>query len=75
MAKMEQLEMDAHRTQLVHDVAALVDKYRTIFEWDVPEIDEGAADRLILAAPLIVRAPTAIRSATLPPEFMLNVPL
>ena len=50
MAKMEQLEMDAHRTQLVHDVAALVDKYRTIFEWDVPEIDEGAADRLILAA-------------------------
>ena len=50
MAKMEQLEMDAHRTQVVHDVAALVDKYRTIFEWDVPEIDEGAADRLILAA-------------------------
>ena len=50
MAKMEQLEMDAHRTQLVHDVAALVDKYRTIFEWDMPEIDEVAADRLILAA-------------------------
>lgn len=50
MAKMEQLELDAHRTQLVRDVAALVDKYRAIFEWDVPEIDEGAADRLILAA-------------------------
>ena len=50
MAKMEQLELDAHRARLVRDVAALVDKYRAIFEWDVPEIDEGAADRLILAA-------------------------
>ena len=50
MAKMEQLELDAHRAQLARDVAGLVDKYRAIFEWDVPEIDEGAADRLILAA-------------------------
>ena len=50
MGKMEQLELEAHRAQLVGDVAALVDKYRAIFEWDVPEVDEGAADRLILAA-------------------------
>ena len=50
MAKMEQLEMDAHHAQLARDVASLVDKYRAIFEWDVPEINEGAADRLILAA-------------------------
>ena len=50
MAKMEQLEMEAHRKQLVRDVESLVEKYRAIFEWDVPEVDEGAANRLILAA-------------------------
>lgn len=50
MAKMEQLELDAHRAQLARDVETLVNKYRSIFEWDVPDIDESAADRLILAA-------------------------
>lgn len=50
MAKMEQLELDAHRGQLARDVETLVNKYRSIFEWDVPDIDESAADRLILAA-------------------------
>lgn len=44
MAKMEQLEMDAHRAQPVHDVEAVVNKYRAIFGWDVPGINEGAAD-------------------------------
>jgi len=39
MAKIEQLEMDAHRTQLIADVKGLVEKYRSIFEWDVPEVD------------------------------------
>jgi len=50
MAKMEQLELDAHRAQLARDVEHLVNKYRAIFEWDVPDIDEGTADGLILAA-------------------------
>lgn len=50
MAKMEQLELDAHRAQLAHDVEALVEKYRAIFGWDVPEINEGDADRLIFEA-------------------------
>jgi hypothetical protein len=50
MARMEQLELDAHREQLAADVAALVDKYRSIFTWDVPDIDEPRADRLILGA-------------------------
>ena len=27
----------------------LVEKYRAIFDWDVPEVDQGAADKLILA--------------------------
>ena len=50
MAQMEQLEMDAHRGQLVADVRALVERYRSIFEWDIPEIDQARSDRLILQA-------------------------
>lgn len=50
IANIEQLELDAHREQLTSDVKGLVEKYRSIFEWDVPEIDEGASDRLILGA-------------------------
>ena len=50
MAEIEQLEMDAHRAQLVADVKALVEKYRAIFDWDVPEVDEALSDRLILEA-------------------------
>lgn len=50
MAKLEQLELDAHREQLGADVRELVEKYRAIFEWDVPEIDEAVSDRLILSA-------------------------
>ena len=50
MAEIEQLEMDAHRVQLVADVKALVEKYRAIFDWDVPEVDQALSNRLILAA-------------------------
>jgi len=50
MSKIEQLEMNAHRAQLSADVKALVEKYRTIFGWDVPEIDEAWSERLILQA-------------------------
>ncbi len=50
MAQMEQLEMDAHRGQLVADVQALVERYRSIFEWDIPEIDQARSDRVILQA-------------------------
>jgi hypothetical protein len=50
MAGVEQLEMDAYRAKLAANVSRLVDKYRSIFEWDVPDIDESLSDRLILAA-------------------------
>ena len=42
--------MDAHRLELVADLKGLVEKYRSIFEWDVPEVDVALADRLILQA-------------------------
>jgi len=50
MKKMEQLEMDAHRSEIVADMRSLVEKYRRIFGWDIPDIDQHAADKLILAA-------------------------
>jgi hypothetical protein len=50
MAKVEQLEMDAHRAQLTADVKILIEKYRSIFGWDVPEVDEALSDVLIFEA-------------------------
>ncbi len=50
MKKMEQLELDAHRDAIASDMRGLLEKYRTIFGWDIPEIDQTAADKLILAA-------------------------
>lgn len=50
MANIEKLELAAHREKLQSDVRHLVEKYRSIFEWDVPEIDQALADRLIVAA-------------------------
>lgn len=50
MATIEQLELDAHREQLTSDVKALVEKYRSIFGWDVPDIDQAFSDKLIFEA-------------------------
>lgn len=50
MARIEAVEMDAHRHQMKADVSSLVEKYRAIFGWDVPEVDEALADRLIFQA-------------------------
>ena len=50
MAAMEQLEMDAHRAQLRSDLRALVEKYRAIFDWDIPGVDQVDADSLIIDA-------------------------
>jgi hypothetical protein len=48
LPKVEETELDAHRDQIIRDVRKLVEKYRAIFEWDVPDIDQDSADRLIL---------------------------
>ena len=47
LEKMEQQELDAQRSEIVEDIRSLVEKYRRIFGWDIPEIDQHA---LILAA-------------------------
>ncbi len=49
VAKIEERELEGHRNQLIADVRKLVEKYRAIFDWDVPDIDQTAADKLILA--------------------------
>lgn len=49
MKKMEQLELEGHRSEIIADVKSLIGKYRAIFDWDVPEIDQDVADKLILA--------------------------
>ena len=50
MVQIEELEMDAHRAALESDVRQLVDKYRAIFGWDVPEVNEALSQQLIVAA-------------------------
>jgi hypothetical protein len=47
MGKIEQIELENHRHQIIADVRKLVDKYRAIFDWDVPDVDQAEADRLI----------------------------
>ena len=50
MAGIEEIELDAHREQLNADVEGLVEKYRSIFGWDIPDINVMASDKLILTA-------------------------
>jgi len=49
VARIEELELEGHRADIIADVKQLVEKYRKIFDWDVPDIDQAAADRLILS--------------------------
>jgi hypothetical protein len=49
VAKIEERELEAHRAEIIADVKKMVEKYRKIFDWDVPDIDQTAADRLILS--------------------------
>ncbi|MFD2112677.1 hypothetical protein [Thiorhodococcus fuscus] len=50
MATMERLELAAQSSQLVKDVRHLVEKYRSIFAWDVPDLDQELSDTMILTA-------------------------
>ena len=46
----EKIEIERYHDRIVHDVRGLFEKYRRIVEWDVPEDDEAASDRLILTS-------------------------
>ncbi len=45
-----EIEIQRYHDKLVKDVELLVDKYRRIMEWDIPEYDEPEGDKLILQA-------------------------
>ena len=49
MARVEERELEGHRAEIIADVKKMVEKYRKIFDWDVPDIDQAAADRLIVS--------------------------
>jgi hypothetical protein len=48
MSKVQQLELDAHRREIVADMLSLVEKYRKVLNWDIPENNQKDTDRLIL---------------------------
>jgi hypothetical protein len=48
MPTIEQAEIEAEHQHLVSDVESLVEKYRSIFDWNVPDIDQPRADKLIV---------------------------
>ncbi|KAA6184011.1 hypothetical protein F2Q65_13725 [Thiohalocapsa marina] len=50
MPSQEQIEMSRYQRELEHDVQHLVKKYCRIMSWDIPELDEKEASRLILDA-------------------------
>ncbi len=50
MADLEKVEIDRYRRELEHDVQHLVTKYCRIMSWEVPELDESEARKLIFKA-------------------------
>jgi hypothetical protein len=49
MESMEQIELDRYRIEILDGVRNLVEHYRSVFTWDIPEIDQTRADGLIVA--------------------------
>ncbi|MGV6857604.1 MAG: hypothetical protein ACWA5X_01390 [bacterium] len=50
MTSMQEIELERHHKALVKDVNHLVEKYRRMMDWDIPENDEPLSDRLIIQA-------------------------
>jgi hypothetical protein len=48
VVQIEQKELEAHRDEITADLNKLVEKYRKIFDWDVPDINQAVADKLIV---------------------------
>ncbi len=48
MPSIEETELEEYHGRIVADAEKLIEKYRAIFDWNVPDIDQKLADRLIL---------------------------
>jgi hypothetical protein len=47
---LEKIEVVRYRDEIVHDIDHLVKKYCRIIGWEVPEVDDQEARRLVLQA-------------------------
>jgi hypothetical protein len=50
MTSPENIQMDRYNSELEDDIRHILKKYSRIMGWGIPELDEGAARRLILEA-------------------------
>ena len=50
MSKVQNIEIARYQDKITKDLSELVEKYREIMAWDVPENDPIEADRLIFKA-------------------------
>jgi hypothetical protein len=48
MTSPEQVQMERYHSELEDDIRHILKKYSRIMGWGIPELDEGAARRLIL---------------------------
>jgi len=46
----ESIQMERYNSELEDDIRHILKKYSRIMGWGIPELDEGAARRLILEA-------------------------
>jgi hypothetical protein len=50
MTDVQNIEIERYHEKIVDDLRHIVEKYREIMSWDVPENDPVEADRLIFQA-------------------------
>ena len=50
MSQIQEIEISRYHNRIVKDMRHLIERYREIMAWDVPENDPVEADRLIFKA-------------------------
>lgn len=50
MSQMQEIEINRYHDRIVKDMRHLIERYREIMAWDIPENDPDEADRLIFKA-------------------------
>ncbi len=50
MSKMQEIEIERYHKRIDKDVRHLIERYREIMAWDIPENDPDEANRLIFKA-------------------------
>ena len=48
MSQMEDRELLARKKEIALDMTAVLEKYRAIFSWDIPEVNIAAVDQVVL---------------------------